>query len=63
MNPSPSFQPLKPEEAVAFDPIEFQFAFTYAAEVSHQPATLLNDPTQAQISLEVGRKTGASDFY
>jgi hypothetical protein len=54
---SPDFKVVKPEEAITFDPVEFQFAFSYATEVSHGPATMLNDPKDAKISIKIGQKT------
>lgn len=41
---------------MAFEPVEFQLAFAYATEVGHSPATLLNRPTDAKISLKRGGK-------
>lgn len=48
---------VKPEDAMAFDPVEFQFAFAYATEVAHSPATLLNRPNDHEILLKRGQKT------
>lgn len=53
---------LSPDKAVAFDPVEFQFAFAYATEVSHAPATMLNRPTDTKFTLKKGRKTEQYTF-
>jgi hypothetical protein len=48
----PPLQYVKPEESVSFDPLEFRLMFSYAAEVAHNPATVLNDPTEMKISIK-----------
>ena len=62
MDIPPDFKVVRPEEAIAFDPVEFQFAFAYATEVSHAPATMLNNPTDVKLSLKKGRKTQRYSF-
>ena len=54
---SHDFKVVRPEEAIAFDPVEFQFAFAYATEVSHAPATILNNPKDVKIHLKTEEKT------
>jgi hypothetical protein len=54
---SQDFKVVRPEEAIAFDPVEFQFAFAYATEVSHSPATILNNPKDVKIHLKTEGKT------
>lgn len=56
MDIPPDFKAVRPEKAIAFDPVEFQFAFAYATGVSHAPATTLNRPTDVKIMLKNGRK-------
>ena len=53
----PDINYIKPEDAVPFDPVEFQLAFAYAVEVSHAPATLLNNPRDFKFSRKEGSKT------
>jgi hypothetical protein len=61
-NNSQDFKVVRPEEAIAFDPVEFQFAFTYATEVSHAPATILNNPKDVKIHLKTEGKTKRFTF-
>ena len=53
---SHDFKVVRPEEAIAFDPVEFQFAFSLT-EVSHAPATILNNPKDVKIHLKTEEKT------
>jgi hypothetical protein len=62
MDIPPDFKAVRPEEAIAFDPVEFQFAFAYATEVSHAPATMLNRPTDVKLTLKKGRKKQRYNF-
>jgi hypothetical protein len=51
------FKAWPPEESIAFDEDEFQFAFAYATEVAHAPATMLNNPRNVKFKIKKGRKT------
>ena len=62
MKNPPDFTFVRPEDSVAFDPTEFQFAFAYAVEVAHAPATILHNPRDLKFSLKKGRKTQRYTF-
>lgn len=60
--PEPDFIFVLPDQAVAFDPVEWQFVFTYAVEVSHAPATVLNKPTDYKIRIRDKKKSNTYVF-